>query len=279
MTFASLGRALAGAFATAVPDIPLVTVETPGSVRNLELLGEGQADLAFSLADVAYLSYSGELRETIRPVGTLRGIAVLHHSRVHVLVRGDSPITSVSDLRGRAIAVGPPGSGTAATSELVLAAFGVPLDTVSRRPLSFADTAGALARGDVQAAFVVAADPVDAVGQAIRSGARLLEVDGPAALRLRTQYPFLRRDVILPGTYAGQNGSVHTLGIDVLLLCREELDEQLVRRVTAALFAALPELATRLGYLKLMDLDRAASSPVPLHPGAAWYYRERELAR
>ncbi len=279
MTFNGFGRELMAAFQRLLPDLPFTMVETPGSIRNLELLGEGQADLALSLADVAYLSYNGELRQTLRPVRSVRGIAVLHHSRVHVLVRADSPITSVSELKGRAIAVGPPGSGTAATAELVLAAYDVRPDSVSRRTLSFTEAAEALARGEVQASFVVAADPVDTVDAAMRSGARLLDLTGAHALGLRKRYPFLRNDVILPGTYSGQPKAVHTLSIDVLLVCRTDLEEPVVRRVTAALFAALPDMATRLGFLRLMDLGRASASPVPLHPGAAWYYRERELAR
>ena len=279
MTFSRLGRDMAVAFQKQMPDLRFAAVETPGSVRNLELLEQGGADLALSLADVAYLAYSGESRRTARPTRGLRGIAVLHHSRVHVLVSPNSDIASISDLRGRTIAIGPEGSGTAETSQLLLAAFDVPLDSVRLRSLSFADASAALARAEVQAAIVVAADPVDTVIQATKAGARILDISGPNALRVRTQYPFLRAAVIQPGTYAGQGQTVRTLGVDVLLLCRVDLDPDLVRRVTGALFTVLPDLATRLRYLKLMDLGRAPATPIPLHPGAAWYYREQELAR
>lgn len=279
MTFNGLGREMVGAFQRILPDVPFTMVETPGSIRNLELLAEDKADFGLSLADVAYLSYNGEFRQTLRPSKRLRAIAVLHHSRVHVLVRADSPITSVAQLRGRTIAVGPAGSGTAATAALVLAAYDVAPESVTRKTLSFTEAADALARGTVQASFVVAADPVDAVGDAMRSGARLLDLTGDESLALRKRYPFLRDDVILPRTYVGQATAVRTLSIDVLLLCRTDLAEPVVRRVTAALFAALPDLATRLDFLRMMDLGRASASPVPLHPGAAWYYRERELAR
>ena len=164
MTFNGFGRELVTSFQRLLPDVPFSMVETPGSIRNLELLGEGNADLALALADVAYLSYNGEFRQTLRPIRSVRGIAVLHHSRVHVLVRADSPITSVSALQGRAIAVGPPGSGTAATAELVLAAYGVRPDSVSRRTLSFTEAADALTRGDVQTNSC-GADPVGPGGR------------------------------------------------------------------------------------------------------------------
>jgi TRAP transporter TAXI family solute receptor len=279
MTFSRLGQEMAQAFRGQMPGVSFVAVETPGSVRNIELLHQGGADVALSLADAAYLAYSGESRRIAGATRGVRGIAVLHHSRVHVLVAPRSNIQSISDLRGRTIAIGPDGSGTAETSQLLLSAFGVPLSSVRLRSLPFASGSEALARGEVQAAIVVAADPVDAVIRATRSGARILDIDGPNALRVRTQYPFLRADVIQPGTYTGQDHTVRTLSVDVLLLCREDLDTELVRHLTATLFAVLPDLATRLRYLKHIDLGRAAATPIPLHPGAAWYYREQELAR
>lgn len=279
MTFNRLGSELAAAFVRDMPDVRFEVIETPGSVRNLEMLERGEADLALSLADVAYLAYNGELRPGTPAATHVRGIAVLHHSRVHVLARPDAHIRSISDLRGHTVAIGPPGSGTAETSQLLLDAFEVPRESVRLRALPFADVTGALARREVEASIIVAGDPVDAVSEATAAGARLLDITGPKALRLRTRYRFLRVDVIPPDTYLGQSQTVRTLGVDVLLLCRAGLDIDLVRRVTAALFTALPELANRLTYLRRMDLRRAPATPIRLHAGAALYYREQELAR
>jgi TRAP-type uncharacterized transport system substrate-binding protein len=69
------------------------------------------------------------------------------------------------------------------------------------------------------------------------------------------------------------------VGVDTMLACREDLDEMLVYRLTKTLFEALPGLAARLDSLKSMDLDQVAATPIPLHSGAARYYRERELSR
>ena len=67
--------------------------------------------------------------------------------------------------------------------------------------------------------------------------------------------------------------------VDVLLLTRQDLDDELVRRLTSALFDVLPQLAASHDFLRLMDARRAPATPIPLHPGAALYYRERELSR
>jgi TRAP transporter TAXI family solute receptor len=277
MTFKPLGDALVKEYARVLPDVRFEVEETAGSVTNIEDLQNGTADLGLALADVAYMAFSGDLRELVPDGRNVRGLAVLHSSRVHVMVRANSNIKSVVDFRGHRVVVGPPGSGTAVTSSMLLQAFAVPLEQVEQRALSFASATDALIRGDLEGLFVVSADPTETVDRAIRAGARLLDVSGPTITRLRADYPFLRNAVIPAHTYPGQPHSVETVAIDVLLLCRAGLPEPFVHRLTWALFQVLPSLAKRFDYLKLMELNRAPATPVPLHPGAAWYYRQEEL--
>ena len=160
---------------------------------------------------------------------------------------------------------------------MLLQAFAVPLEQVEQRALSFASADRCVdsrrARG-----------PVRGVGGSDRdrrprhpAGARLLDVTGPTITRLRADYPFLRTAVIPARTYPGQPHPVETMAIDVLLLCRVGLPEQFVHRLTRALFQVLPSLARQFDYLKLMELSRAPATPVPLHAGAARYYRQEEL--
>lgn len=278
MTFKPLGEALVQAYARVLPDLRFEVVETAGSVSNLHYLQRGDAELGLALSDVTYMAFNGRIPEFEEAAKRVRAMAVLHPSVVHVLVPGNSAATSISQLRGR-IGVGPPGSGTAVTSALLLRAFNVPAATVEYQTIPFIDSAEAVAGGRLDAAFVVAADPVDAVLRATRGGAKLLDVSGPIVQRLRTEYPFLRPGSIPGGTYPGEARAINTLQVDVLLLCRDDLDEALVRRLTNALFEVLPMLANHNDFLRLMDLQRAPATPIALHPGAALYYRERELSR
>jgi TRAP transporter TAXI family solute receptor len=278
MTFKPLGEALVGAYANLLPDVHFQVVETAGSVSNIQHLEAGEAELGLALADVAYTAYSGRGGEFPTPARGVRALAVLHPSAVHVLVPAGSPVHSIAELRGR-IGVGPSGSGTAVTSALLLNAFGVRPDLVTNKALPFITAADALSTGGLDAAFVVAADPVDAVLRATTAGARLLDISGEQVQRLRAEYPFLRPGTIPAGTYPGEPQAVQTMLVDVLLLTREGVDEALVRRLTNALFDVLPELAAKNDFLRLMDPQRAPATPIPLHSGAALYYRERELSR
>ena len=78
-------------------------------------------------------------------------------------------------------------------------------------------------------------------------------------------------------TYPGQHERIHTIGVDTLLVCRSDLSEPLVHDLTKRLFDVLPTIAQRQTSLRLMDIEQAPATPIPLHEGAARYYREREL--
>src|SRR5262249_12737106 len=96
---------------------------------------------------------------------------------------------------------------------------------------------------------------------------------------IRTQYPFMRAVTIPKNTYAGQSEDITTVGVDNLLICRADLPEQLVYRLTKSLFDSLPDLARTDGAAALMDPDQGPITPIPLHAGAARFYREREILR
>jgi hypothetical protein len=114
---------------------------------------------------------------------------------------------------------------------------------------------------------------------AAQTGAKLLAIEGPAIDRLRHDYPFLRLTAIPAATYPSHSAPIRTIGVDNLLLCRSDLDEELVYELTKNFFAALPELAAEQISLRQMDFAQAPATPIPLHEGAARYYRERELFR
>ena len=273
--FNPLGTALVGAYSRALPDRSFTVVQSGGAVENLESLQRGAADLGFAFADVTYLAFVGRLDEGPRPFDRLRGVAVLQLTAVHVLIRPGSGITSIAQLRGRRVALGPTGSGTAITAKVLLEAFGVPIAEVRGEYLPFLQSANGVVRGELDAAFVSAGYPAESVLTATRGGANLLEVSGPVVERLRTNYPFLRVALIPAGTYPTVRGPVHTVGIDTLIACSTDLTETLVYRLTKTFFDVLPELATQVDALRRMDLARAPATPIPLHDGAARYYRER----
>ena len=273
--FHPLGQALARAYAAALPMLDVRLLDTAGSVANVEALERGDADVGLSYADVAYTAYVGGLDGRQASFAELRGIAVLELAPVHLVVRAGSKIADPTDLRGRRVAVGPPGSGSALTAEIVLRALGIDASAVDVEPLKYNEAAAQLAAGTIDALFVNGSDPVDSVRASTLAGARILPLGGPAIERLRHDYPFFRPAVIHGGTYPGHPAPIRTIGVDNLLLCRRGLDEATVHDLTQQFFAQLPSMSILSG----LDLEQAPATPIPLHDGAARYYRERELSR
>jgi TRAP transporter TAXI family solute receptor len=172
------------------------------------------------------------------------------------------------------VVVGNPVGGNAALGERLFNSMGIRMTEIRGEYLSRELAVEKLLAGDVDVVVVTGSPPQEPVLAALRGGARLLEIDGPEIDGLRLYYPLLRRMLIPRGTYPEQDAPVHTVGVDLLLICRADLDNQFVYDLTRAYFEQSPENVRRG-----TDPQRAPAVVIPLHPGAARYYREREVSR
>jgi uncharacterized protein len=261
----------------ALSRLPHITVEpvTPGgsSVTTLEDIQRGTTDVGIAMADVVYLAFAGQLDDTSRTFDQLRGMALLNLNALHVLLAPQARVDDIDDLRGRHVALGPIGSATALLAEVLLRAYGISLSEVRGERLPYPITAELVGKGELDAAFMTQTPPSQPVLAAMEHGARLLDVSGPRVEQLRGQHPFLRRTLIPANTYPNQPRSIHTVGVDLVLICRASMDEDVVSRLLDAYFA------TRPGSAPATDFERAPATPIPLHAGAARYYRQREVER
>lgn len=276
--FQPLGDALARAVREGLPYADVEVRQSAGSISNVEAIQSGQADAGFAFADVAYTAFAGGLSGRAERFDRLRGIAVLQLTPLHVVASGRSAIRSIGELRGRRVAVGLPGSGSALTADLVMKAFALGPADVALKSLAYNVAARQLA-ADLDAMFIVGSVPLESVSMAVRDGARLVPLEGDEIERLRHRHRFLKRAVIPGGAYSGHPTQVVTIGVDNILVCSSELDEAVVYALTRRLFDALPSLAAEHPSLRLVDLDQLPATPIPLHEGAARFYREREVAR
>ena len=274
-----LGRRLAEIYNRRLPRVQASVLETTGSGFNVRAVEEGTAELAFSQADVAYLATQQGPRDHPQPYRRLRTVAALYENAVQIVTFADSGVSGLDDLVGRRVGVGAPDSGTELAARAILASKNLEHRVVAEA-LGFDELASRIERRLVDAGFFVSSYPLPAIARLnALTSVRLLSIDEPVTLRIRGEYPFLRPTVIPASAYAGQPTHVATVGVDNLLICSSELPAPLVYQLTRALIEALPELASAHAAAATITLEQARSAVIPLHEGAAHYYRERELFR
>jgi TRAP transporter TAXI family solute receptor len=244
-----------------------------GSIGIIEGMRNRSIEFGAVTSDAAYLSFTGGLDKRIAPFDQLRGITVLELKTIHLMVSASTRAQSISELRGLNVSLGPPGTGTSLVSELLLNAHGLTVADLNEEYLPISEAAKRLAAGQLDAAFMPMVAPGVDAAVAARGGARLLEIAGPKVEKLRLEYPFLLRTRLPASSYHGQHKQVQTLAVDLLLVCRSDVEEAVVYNVLRAYFKALARTTAAI------DLNRAAGMSIPLHAGAAGYFRERELSR
>jgi len=256
-----------------VPSIKAQIVSEGGSsITSLLDLKNEKTDITGTLADVAYLAYAGQLEEMPEPFDQLRGMVVTGVNTMHLLVGRNARVETLRDLKGLRISLGAPGSSTAHITQRMLEDYGIGPEQIHAEEIANTEIVSRLSSGDVDAAFSGFNLPSAVVTAAMHNGIRLIPIDGAEIEEMRTRYPYLKRTLISRETYPNQPEPVRTLGVDTLLVCRAELDDDVVYRFLDAYFATRPVMTPP-------NLDRAPATPIPLHPGAARYYRQRELSR
>lgn len=264
-----------------VPGLIAVAQATSGSVENLQKLSEKAFESALSQADVAYWAYrGGGPYEEAPPQEELRAIANLYPETVHLVVRADSGIETVPDLKGKVVSVGEQGSGTLVEARLVLGAYGLDDGDVEARHFQPGPAGDRLAKGEIDAFFLVAGQPVGAVADvAARVPIRLVPLDGVAEALGGSLPSFLVETRIEAGTYEGVP-ETPTLAVGAQWIVRSDMDEETVYGLTRALWHPSTLRLLAGGHPRGAEIrpENAVSGlAVPLHPGAERYYREAGL--
>jgi TRAP transporter TAXI family solute receptor len=247
------------------------------TTENVRFVHAGRVDISFGWADRAYRAYVGDDEAAGEPYDNLRGIALLQPVPIYLIVRAGLRVDGIAALRHLRVNLGPPDSaGVYPVAQRILHAYGLQ-GAFQEFQLQTVPAAEWLAARQLDAMFVTVTTP-SSVELAQRAGASLIPLDGAEIAQVRRQFPFVRRVPIAPGSLV-RAGHTSTLGLDSLVLCRSELDDDLVYGFTRAFFIALPELAASEPSLRDVDVEQAAATTIPLHAGALRYYRQQELSR
>lgn len=264
-----------------VTGLVVVANSSSGSVDNVKVVQNGDAEGALVQSDIAFWALQGSGPfDGYAPADRLRAVANLYPEAVHLVAHPRAGIRSVEDLRGKRVALDDYGSGTLADARLILAAYGLSEAMLTPYYIKIVPAAAALARGEIDAFFMTGGYPLSVVGEAVRkTGAVLVPIEGPPAAELVRRYPFFFYELIPFDTYDGLP-AIPTLGVGAQLIVSSQLDAGLVHALTGALWHPRTLEHLRRGHPRGRDirLETALDGiSVPLHPGAERWYRERGL--
>lgn len=218
---------------------------TGASVANINMLKDKQVELAIVQNDITYYAVNGlEMFKEGGKIENLFGIASLYPETCQFVVREDSGIKSIADLKGKRVAVGAAGSGAEANARQILEAYGLTYDDVDEQFLSFAEGAYAIKDGTVDAAFVTAGYPTASVQDvASQNKIRLLPVGDDQIKILSEKYPFYTKTTVPKGVYQGFDEDVNTVSVMAILVANDKIDANLGEKLTKAIFDNVDKIA------------------------------------
>jgi hypothetical protein len=277
---------LAGAMSriahVSLPDIK-ITVESSGaSVANAKLIASGDADLAILQNDIAFYALQGTKPIFDKAVPNIRGVTSLYPEHCQIHARKDSKIATVKDLKGKRVAVGPLGSGTEANAMQILEAYRLKFEDLSKvERLTASESADYLKDGRIDAAFYTVGVGASAiVDPALMIETLIVPIDGAQADSLVKKYPFYAKDMVPAGIYKGVDKDVPTVAVLAILVAKSELEEDIVYRITKAMFENIKTIEGAHAKGKEVKLEKALiGMPIPLHPGAAKFYKEKGMIK
>jgi uncharacterized protein len=261
-----------------IPNVRIATEETSGSLAVLSMLEKGRGDFGFSQADVAYVAYRRGLEPNAEPHKRLRAVAVRWVNTLSIAVPNHSPVRSVAELRHKRVGIVPTGAAGELLTRIVLEAHGLTYADFQPRFVENDQLIPEVQKGALDAAIMLGT-PVSERGPEIRqSGLRRLGLKREIINEVRSKYPFIKRVADPESATDPVPTEIETVGVDSVLICRQDLSEPVVYALTKEFHALLTEIARAQPQARL-DPEQASATPIPLHPGAARFYREREILR
>jgi len=262
-----------------VPGLVAVTQATQGSVENLRMVGNGQIESGIAQSDIASWAYDGKgIFADEGPIKNLRAIANLFPERLQIVVRNDSSIRTLADLKGRHVSLGQPGSGTLADARIVLAAAGLTEKDLVAEYLRPGAAAADIKDGKLDAFFLIGGIPVPAIRDlATAASLRLIPIDDDILARMKESSSSYRRSTINAGAYPRINVETPTIGFNAVWIVSVDCSEELIYAITKALWSEatqrLLDAHNTIG--RQVRFEEALDGlGVPLHPGAKRFYRE-----
>lgn len=273
-----LGVALAKIYGDKIDGARTQVQSTKGSVENLNLLQAGKGEFALTLGDSLKLAWAGDADAGFKkPLDKIRGIAAVYPNYIQIVASKESGIVSLADLRGKSLSAGAPKSGTELNTRAILAAAGMSYKDLGKTEyLPFAESVELIKNRQLDATLQSAGLGVASIRD-LASSIPVQVVAVPGDLVAKLGAPYIAA-TIPANTYNGQTEDVATVAVINFAVTHSDVSEETVYQMTKQMFENLPDMVAAHKAASAISLEKALEGmPVPLHPGAARYYKEKGL--
>ena len=280
-TYYIIGGAMGKTIEKYVPEAKVSVESTAASTENCRLVASKQVKFAIVMPDSAYFAYNSGREFGDKKYPNIRGVMAGHTSTMHFVVRSNSGIKSLADLKGKKVALAAPGSPSAFIAEAALEAYGLTKKDYKPTLLTYTEQADALRDNTIDMACIFAGVPASAAMDISSTHDVTYLGVGPEEMKkVVKKHPYWTVGVIKAGTYKGQSTAVPTFDSPAMLITTEDLDTDLVYAVTKAILDHTPELKAIHPQGAEWDLaDATEGVAIPFHPGAAKYLKEKGVLK
>mgnify|MGYP000669183140 FL=1 len=275
-----LGSALTKIYGDNIKDSKVQVQVTKASVENLVLLQEGKGEIAFVLGDSAKDAWDGKEDAGFKTkLDKLRIIGAIYPNYIQIVASKDSKIKTLADLKGKGLSVGAAKSGTELNSRAILSAAGLSYKDLGKvEYLPFAESIELIKNRQLDATLQSAGLGVASLKD-LANSLDVTVVSVPDAVVKKMGAPFMSGK-IPANTYKGQTEDVSTAAVVNYLVTRKDVSDATAYQMTKLFYENLPALVAAHSAAKDINLkDAAKNPPLPLHPGAIKYYKEKGLIK
>lgn len=273
----AVGAAITNLWDTNIDFVSASSQASNGGLDNLNQIADGESQVSIAISSNCFQSYYGLDTFEGRENKNLRVIAGLYFNPNQVVATKKSGIASLEDVKGKHFAVAAAGSSVEGEcrNHFIAAGLNYP-DDIRAEYIAFGDAADMLQNGTIDGAWIMSGTPAAAVSQALSAGCTLIDIPDDIILTLQESYPWYAAYTIPAGTYPNQENDVQTSAIKMTMFTSTDLDDETVYQLTKTLWEHIDELGAAQSNLKGLTATEAVRdiARLPLHDGAARYYRE-----
>lgn len=278
-TFNTLGVALCQLWGEKVTPTSFTAEVTAGSSENCLRVSMDEIQMAFAAASSVYESVNGVGAFEGKQVSGVKAVACLYPAIIQVPVRKSANIKDIYDIEGKKINIGEAGSGSESTILGILDSLGISTDSFNVQQMSHSNAATAVCDEKIDGYMISGSSGQSHQMTAMSSGkCEMLGFTEEETAAIIKNAPYYYNYTMAAGTYPNQDADVQTIATGTLLICNENISDELVYQITKAMFENLSTLEQSQAIASEIKLENALNvAGVELHPGAERYYKEMGL--